>query len=60
MVKMQGIGRSAGKLLKIEYYCNIKILYIMDWLINKQRTNIPDIGKLGKLSKKDLERICII
>lgn len=29
----------------------------MDWLINKQRINIPNIGKLGKLSKKDLERI---
>jgi DNA-binding transcriptional regulator YiaG len=55
MVKMQRIGQSAGKLLKIEYL--LKILYIMDWLVNKQRINIPNIGKLGKLSKKDLERI---
>lgn len=23
----------------------------MDWLINKQRINIPNIGKLGKLGK---------
>jgi DNA-binding transcriptional regulator YiaG len=29
----------------------------MDWLMNKQRTNIPAIGKLGKLTEKDLKRI---
>jgi DNA-binding transcriptional regulator YiaG len=29
----------------------------MDWLINKQRNNVNTIGKLGKLSLNDLERI---
>ncbi|NBP04079.1 MAG: hypothetical protein EBU90_29095 [Proteobacteria bacterium] len=29
----------------------------MDWLIEKQRKDIPVIGKLGKLTKKDLLRI---
>jgi DNA-binding transcriptional regulator YiaG len=29
----------------------------MDWLLNKQRNDISNIGKLGKLSKSDLERI---
>lgn len=29
----------------------------MDFLLNKQREVIPNIGKLGKLSKTDLERI---
>lgn len=29
----------------------------LDFLINNQRPTIPDIGKLGKLSKTDLERV---
>jgi DNA-binding transcriptional regulator YiaG len=55
VVKILRIGQSAAKLLKIEFL--VFLFNVMEFLLNKQRSNISNIGKLGKLSKNDLERI---
>jgi hypothetical protein len=55
-------GQSAANLCKIENFvlksvsC-IRILYTMDFLLAHQRLDVQKIGNLGKIEKKDFERI---